>query len=74
MVHVVIDREACVSCGSCYDICPEFFEENPGDSFSQVIEKYRIGQDPAEGKAPDTLEQCVIDSAEACPVQIIHIS
>jgi ferredoxin len=73
MVRVVIDRVGCVSCGSCWDICPSFFEQNPDDSFSQVIAGYRNGDKPGEGEAPPELEKCVIDASETCPVQIISI-
>jgi ferredoxin len=73
MVRVVIDRGGCVSCGTCWDICPSFFEQNPDDSFSQVIAGYRISDKPGEGEVPPDLEGCVIDASETCPVQVISI-
>ena len=42
MVKVSIDRDDCIICGNCWTICPEFFEQNPDDDFSQV---YREVQD-----------------------------
>jgi len=71
MVKVTIDRENCTSCGSCWDLCPEFFEENPADHFSQIIEDCRTGGNPAEGEAPEDAEACVRDAADSCPVTVI---
>jgi ferredoxin len=48
--RVTIDRDECISCATCWETCPEFFEENPDDGFSQIIEEYRV-DDPGAGKA-----------------------
>jgi len=74
MVKVTIDRMSCVSCGSCWDACPDFFEENPDDSFSQINEKFRNNGNIAEGTPSAELEGCTRDAVELCPVQIISIS
>ncbi len=71
---VKIDRPACVSCGSCWDTCPGFFEQDPADSFSRIIGKYRAGENIAEGVPPADMESCARDAADLCPVQIISIS
>lgn len=70
---VHIDRDECIICGACWVSCPEFFEESPEDSLSQVVEEYRVGGDPAEGEAPEELEECVKEGALDCPVEIIHV-
>jgi ferredoxin len=72
-MKVTIDRKNCTSCGTCQDTCPAFFEENPDDHFSQVIEKFRLNGIIAEGTAPEDLEACVSEAADLCPVQIIAI-
>ena len=54
-MKVTIDREECTSCETCWITCPEFFEQNPGDTWSQVVAKYRTGGNPAEGDAPADL-------------------
>jgi ferredoxin len=72
-MKVTIDRDNCTSCGTCWDACPAFFEENPDDSFSRIVEKYQAGGNPAKGAAPEDLEACVTDAADSCPVQIIHV-
>jgi ferredoxin len=73
MVSVTIERDTCVSCGSCYETCPDFFEENPEDSFSQVKEKFRKNGNISEGEAPPDLVACVQEAADLCPVTIIHV-
>ena len=73
-MKVSIDRSTCVSCGSCWDACPSFFEQNPDDTFSQVIEKYRLDEKIGEGRPPADLEACAQDAADLCPVQIISIT
>jgi ferredoxin len=73
VVKVSIDRDDCISCGNCWTICPGFFEQNTNDDFSQVIERYRIGGNIAEGEAPNELEVLVREAADSCPVQIIHV-
>ena len=72
-MKVSIDRGTCVSCGSCWEACPGSFEQNPDDTFSQVVEKYRLDGKIGEGLLPADLEPCAQDAADLCPVQIITI-
>lgn len=72
-MNVSINRSLCVSCGSCWDTCPGFFEQDPDDSFSRIIGKYRAGGNTAEGLPPEELEGCARDAADLCPVQIITV-
>jgi len=72
-MKVKIERKECTSCGSCWDTCPELFEQNNGDSFSQIIEKYRFNGNIAEGEPAPELEECARDASDTCPVEIIEI-
>ncbi len=72
-MNVIIDRMTCVSCGSCWEACPGLFEQDPDDSFSRIIEKYRINGNIAEGTPSDDLTAWAQEAAELCPVQIISI-
>ncbi len=72
-VKVTIDRDQCISCESCWTVCPEIFEQNSADNWSQIVAKYQIGGDPAAGEAPDALRAKVQEAADACPVAIIHV-
>lgn len=72
MLKVTINQEECISCGTCWSDCPEFFEESD-EGISQVVEQYRVDGDPARGEAPDDLEDCVRTAAEGCAVEAIQI-
>lgn len=72
-MKVSIDRSTCVSCGSCWDTCPGFFEQNPDDAFSQVIATFRLDGTIGTGTPPADLEGCVREAADLCPVQVITI-
>lgn len=72
-MKVTVDREECISCGSCYAECPEVFEENPDDLFTEIAEEYRVDDQLGVGEVPDDLEDCVRAGAEVCPVEVIHV-
>ncbi len=71
-MRVWIDREDCISCGTCYETCGEVFEENPDDSWSQIVKKYRPGTEVGVGEVPEELEACAKEAEDACPVEVIH--
>jgi len=73
MVKVLINRAECVSCGTCVDVCPAFFELGEEDTLSQVVEAYRTEGKPEQGEAPQDLEDCVAGAADLCPVQVIFV-
>ena len=73
LMKVSIDRSNCTSCGTCWEACPAFFEENPDDSFSRVLEKFRLNGDIGKGIAPRDLDSCVTEAADSCPVSIITV-
>ncbi len=72
-MKVRIDRTNCTSCRTCWEACPEFFEENPDDLFSRVTEKFRASGNLGEGSVPPELEAGVKEAADLCPAQIITI-
>ena len=71
-MRVTIDREQCISCGVCWETCPDVFEQNEEDAFSQIVETLRVGGSLAIGGVPEDLEECAREAAEGCPVEIIH--
>ncbi|OPX67150.1 MAG: Ferredoxin [Methanoregulaceae archaeon PtaB.Bin056] len=73
MIHVRIQREDCTSCSTCWETCPEVFEQNKDDGFSQIKERFRVKGKITEGEIPEDLKNCVDDAAESCPVSIIAI-
>jgi len=50
------------------------FEQDPNDSFSRIIEKYRINDNIAEGTLTEDLAPCAQEASDLCPVQIISIN
>ena len=59
-MKVYIDREGCIGCGMCAEICPEVFRM-ADDGLSETY------------KSPDGFEIQVRDAAVGCPVEVIHI-
>ena len=72
MAHVLIDREICISCGTCWLECPDIFEENPDDHKSQVVKRLRVGTDESKGEVFDE-RSCAEVAAELCPVVAITV-
>lgn len=73
-MHVTIIRDECISCGTCVDVCPEFFRLNDDDNFSEILEQYRTDGKLGEGTVPPDLEEQIKEAADLCPVQIINLS
>jgi ferredoxin len=62
-MKTVIDREACIGCGLCEDICPEVFRMGD-DGIAYVLD-----ENPAAEAYID-----VQDAVETCPVTAISIT
>lgn len=59
---IVIDRDGCISCGTCVSIAPEYFKLNDDDFKSEVIKQY-------DEKDKDIIQE----AADACPVDVISV-
>ncbi|MGN0639697.1 MAG: ferredoxin [Oscillospiraceae bacterium] len=59
-MKIEIDRDGCIGCGLCAEICPEVF---------------RIAEDGLSTVIPDAsgLDDKVGEAADACPVSVIHL-
>lgn len=60
-INVTIDRDGCIGCGVCADICPEVFKM-ADDGLAEVY-----------AEAGDELADKVNEAAEGCPVSVIKV-
>jgi len=68
--RVEIDRGRCISCASCIEVCPDFFEFDDDDlSHLKGSERTDDNVDVLELEDAD----CTQDAAFGCPVNIIHV-
>lgn len=68
-MKIHIDRDGCISCGTCEAICAQVFHLAE-DTKSAIVEKYRTSA-PGEGEVPNDLGTCSQSARDACPVQVI---
>lgn len=61
-MRVKIDKDLCIGCEACIDICPEVMEMQDDLAFPKI-----------EDDIPEDLEDAVREAAEACPSQAIEI-
>ncbi|MGI6120667.1 MAG: ferredoxin [Desulfosporosinus sp.] len=57
-----VDKDTCIGCGACPDICPEVFELEDDD----LAVAYN-------NPVPPELEESAREAAESCPTEAIHI-
>jgi len=71
---VTIDKVTCIGCGLCATICPQVFELGE-DIKARLVEPYRTFDDEtrSEGKAEETLRDCVKDAESSCPTSSITV-
>lgn len=61
-MKATIERDGCISCGLCPEICPEVFRM-ADDGLAEVI----VDEVPAEA------EDKAVEAQESCPVSVIAV-
>jgi len=61
-MKLVVDKDICIGCGMCIDICPEVFQYDDQDK-SEVIKE----------EVESELEDSAGEACEACPVDAIEM-
>ena len=61
-MKAIIDREGCISCGLCVEVCPKVFRMAE-DGLAEVY------VDPV----PESEEKGAIEAQESCPVSVIKV-
>jgi ferredoxin len=72
MAKVRIERDECISCGNCWMVCPQFFEQNDEDNKSQINDEYTT-DGLGEGEAPEHLVECTKQAEDECPAEAIKV-
>ncbi|MDD2913527.1 MAG: ferredoxin [Candidatus Pacebacteria bacterium] len=70
-MKIILDREKCISCGSCWSNCPRYFQKGD-DEKAQLVGKKRVNDKKEEELDIEELS-CAKDAADMCPVEIISI-
>jgi len=68
MAKIKLEREKCISCGSCAALCSKYFELID-DGKSHIIGSVKADVEELETEKIE----CAESAAEACPAQCIHI-
>lgn len=61
-MKAVIDRDGCISCGACENICPEVFKMAE-DGIAEVYVE----------DIPEDFEDCAEEAKDGCPVAVITV-
>lgn len=61
-MRVQVEKELCIGCESCVDLCPEVFDMEEDVAYTKI-----------EDDIPEDLEDPCREAAEACPTEAIII-
>ena len=59
-MKISLDEDKCIGCGVCGQGCPDVFSLSEAAGVAKVLR-------------PDTVEPCVKEAEESCPVSCIHV-
>lgn len=66
-MKIILDKIKCIGCGSCVNLCPQFFEMS-----EEGKSHLKDSKPDSQTEEKETVELgCAKDAEEACPVQAI---
>jgi len=69
------NRPNCIGCGACVSTCPDFWEMSPdGKSTLKGSKQSRVNKDWSELEIDQNDYDCNKRAADACPVNVIHMT
>ncbi len=71
---VTVDRALCIGCGIAPNMCPQVFVLADNGK-NKVVDAYSesLSDELSVGVVPEDLQDCVEQTAEACPAQAITV-
>ncbi|MFO8050705.1 MAG: ferredoxin [Thermoplasmatota archaeon] len=70
-MKVTIDKNGCISCGSCAETCPDVFKMDV-DGKAAITEQFAQGN-PTSANIPAEVQDCAEKAAQVCPVDVITL-
>jgi ferredoxin len=61
-MRVQVDKELCIGCESCVDLCPEVFDMEEDVAYTKI-----------DDDIPEDMEDTCREAAEACPTEAIIV-
>lgn len=63
VIKASVDRDGCISCGLCINLCPHVFQMADDDKAMAINEI-----------VPEEFTQCAQEAEESCPVAVIRVT
>ncbi|MBU0981502.1 ferredoxin [Patescibacteria group bacterium] len=67
------DRDGCIGCTSCANICPRFWQMNEQDGLADLQDAKRLTSGDTELTISEEDFEDNMEAAESCPVNVIHL-
>lgn len=71
-MKIIIERNKCIGCGSCVQVCPKIFEMKEDGRAGLKKERTKKGRSSKEVLGMEA-QGCAEEAAKVCPVQCIII-